>query len=141
MIVVPRNPIEVAQELQWEIDLAHPEVAPSIAQNAIDVLGDVREIYQSRRLLIHTLGAYVLDRGRTVAERRQMQFNELFLSGYFAGISYVQGGIESHFQSLVVDMFDVRIYRPVVAEDPRQGRLDAPLTIPVNDIQSVMVAA
>jgi hypothetical protein len=141
-LFIPKNPIETAQELQWEIDMAHPEVAPDIARQALDVLGDVRTIYESHRLIIHTLGAFILDRGgRSLEEMFEQHFGELCVQGYFGAISYVQGSAESHLQTLTVDLFDVRVLRPHVPDDPQKGKISAPLTIPVNDIQSVMVAA
>lgn len=141
-LFIPRNPIETAQELQWEIDMSHPEVAPDIARQALDVLGDVRTIYESHWLIIHTLGAYILDRGgRSLEEMFEQRFGELSVRGYFGAISYVQGTAASHLQTLTVDLFDVRILHPHVPDDPKKGKISAPLTIPVNDIQSVMVAA
>ncbi len=140
-IFVPKNPIEVAQEMQWGIDMSSPEEAPVLARQALDVLGDVRTIYDSKRLIIHTLGAYILDRGRTMDEMFEQRFDDVRIKGHFAGIFYLQGFGELGLQSLVVDLFDVQFLQPGIADDPYNGKIRAPLTIPVNDIQSVMVAA
>ena len=140
-IFVPKNPIETAQEMQWGIHMATPEEAPKLARQALDVLGDVRTIYESKHLFIHTLGAYILNRGRSMEEQFEQSFDDVRVKGFFAGIFYVQGSQGLPIQSLVVDLFDVQFMQPGVQDQFRDGKISTPLTIPVSGIQSVMVAA
>lgn len=144
-LFVPKNPIETAQEPQWQIALASAEEAPRLAAYALDVLGNAKEIYGSRRLFIHTLGAYVLDRGRCQSEKNQCAFDDVYLKGLFSKITYIQSrpdqsDDEVNFQTLVVDLWDAQIYKTVLHPDmPVSDRLKSPMTIPVGNIQSVMV--
>lgn len=140
-LFIPRNPIETAQELQWGIDMAHPEVAESMAQQALEVLGDVKEIHGSHQLIIHALSGYVINRMLTIDEQMmQYQFDEIIIRGHFGGLPFVRKLESPRLQSFMADMYDVEILEPRVQENPG-GRIKPPVMLPVLDIQSVMVAA
>jgi hypothetical protein len=140
-LFIPKNPIETAQEFQWEIDRVHPEVAPTIAQHALDILGDVKEIYGTHHLIIHALSGYVLNRKLTIDEQMlEYQFGEIILRGYMGGMPFVQKADSPRLQTFMVDMFDVKILEPRLDEYP-SGKISAPVMMPVLDIQSVLAAA
>lgn len=139
---VPKNAIETAQELQWTIQMEHPEVAQQKAKDSLTLLGDIRKIYGGSRLIIHTWSAYSLDRGLTMDERiQELTFNEMTIIGFFGGIKYAEKLGTLRLQTLFVDMYDVRIIDPVPAYTVGNGRLTPPLMIPVLDIQTVLAAA
>lgn len=140
-LFIPRNPIETAQELQWQIDMSHPEVAQDLAQQAVDVLGDVKEIYGTKSLIIHALSGYVLNRKLTIDEQMlEYQFDEIALIGHFGGLRYVQKLANPRLQTFMVDMFDVEILEGHSNKEQR-GKITPPVMLPVNDIQSVLAAA
>ena len=140
-IFVPKNPIETAQEFQWEIDSVHPEVAPNLAKQALDIIGDVTEIYGSRHLIIHALTAFIINRKLTIDEQiLKYQFNEVILRGYFGGLPFVQQLENPRIQSFAADMYEVEILEPRVSENP-SGRITPPVILPVLGIKSVMIAA
>lgn len=139
-IFVPGNPIELAQELQWDTDMAHPELAVELANQARQLIGDPDTIYGSKPLIIHSLSGFILNRGLTVDEQiYQHQFDEITLKGYFSGIKFIQKLSMPKIQTFAADMFDVRIISPSVDDNP-SGRISPPVLLPVLDIQSVMVA-
>lgn len=138
---VPRNPIETAQEFQWGIDTAHPEVATELAQQAQDIIGDVREIHGSNQLIIHAMSGYIINRKLTIDEQMlQYQFDELILRGHFGGLPFIQKLQNPRLQTFVADMYDVEILEPRIDENP-SGKIKPPIVLPVLDIRSVMVAA
>ena len=138
-LFIPRNSIDVAQELQWGIATAKDD-AVQLTQDALSLLGDVREIHDSQRLIIHALSGYVLNRKLTFEEQLlQHQFDELTLIGYFGGLPFIEKIENPRIQSFMVDMYDVRIISPFNASN-RGGRITPPILIPVLDVQTVLVA-
>lgn len=133
-VFVPRNAVETMKEFQWVISLSHPEMAEQQARDAIDVVGDVREIHGSRQLIVRAMSGYIINRNLTIEEMvTQYQFNEITLRGHFGGFQYVQS-LSLGLQSFAMDMYDVSMLSG-------QGeRLDAPVLLPVLDVQTVMVA-
>ena len=140
-IFIPKNPIETAQEFQWGIDMAHPEIAPELARQALDILGDVKEIYGSNRLIIHALSGYIIDRQLTIDEQMlEDPFGEIVVRGYFGGLPFIQKLEQPRLQSFVADMYDVEILEPRITDNPTR-KIKPPVILPVLDIQSVMIAA
>ena len=140
-LFIPRNPIEAAQEFQWQIDVEHPERAVELARQAQEVLGDVQEVYGSKRLIIHALSGYILNRKLTIDEQiLPYPFNEITVRGHFGGLPFVQKLGEPRLQTFMADMYDVEILEPRINENPT-GRINPPVMLPVLDIQSVLVAA
>jgi hypothetical protein len=139
-LFVPKNPIETAQEFQWAINLEHPEVATQSAQDAIALMGDVEEVYGSKKLIIHSMSGYILNRSLTIDEQiEQRMLDEITVRGDFGGIKFVQS-LSLQLQTFMVDMYNVRILEPFVDDDDN-GQLAAPVLLPVLDVQSVLVAA
>ena len=137
-LFIPRNPIETAKEFQWRIGLAHPEEAYELAEQALDLIGDVREIYGTKKLLIHSLAAYVINRGLTQTEEfRQAPLGESVIRGSFGGIIYHQQLTEPRIQSLLVDIYDVEL----LESENKTQTMSSPLVVPVLEVQSVLAAA
>ena len=141
-LFVAKNPVELAQEFQWGIDMAGPDEAAELAKNAVELIGDVQNIYGARRLIIHSLSAYILDRGLTIGEQTIIdhQFDEIILTGHFGGLPYVEQLTNPRLQTFMLDMYDVTILESTLGTNPT-GKISSPLLLPVLDTQCVLVAA
>lgn len=137
---IPKNPIEIAQELQWGIQLEDPEEAPLVAIQAKSLL-EKCDRFNDETLTIHTLAAFTLNTaGLLDNDIVDDTFDETTLEGRFVGIEYVQSDGEPNLQTFVLYMHRVRILQPWMRDNP-EGIIHKPMIIPVLDVQSAELAA
>jgi hypothetical protein len=136
-LFVANEVLKTAQELQRTITEAHPESAPEIAQLALDVLGDTKEVFGVDKVALRASSSFVVNRGLTFEEQvyGDIQFGEMDVKGFFSAIRYIQMG--RALNSLCLDLFDVTVLRPVERDDPDEGRLKMPLLIPVFAVDNI----
>ncbi len=139
-LFIPRNPIETAKELQWEIDLADPDHAPVLAEHAGRIIGDVDEIYGTKNLLIHTLGCFVIKRriipGESVIEDT---LGETILEGNMVYLHYLQLQDAPRIQTFSVLMHEVEA-TDLAGGVATKSNITSLVAIPVLDIQEVRAA-
>src|SRR3990167_9059342 len=122
--------LKTSKALQDTIAEAPRDLTRAVAQNAIDVLGDVRTIYGAKKLALHAMSAFIINRGLTTEEQAlgTNQYGEIIVKALFGGIQYVRTQFLS---SLCLDLYDPRVLHPVEEDDPQEGRLITPLLVPV----------
>lgn len=135
-LYIATDPLMVAQELQLTIADAPRDNTRIIAQDAIDVLGDVRALHGATKVAIHALSAFIVNRKMTIEEQILgcVQFPEITVKGVFGGFQYVEN---SFLRSLCVDLYDVTVLEPVEPNDPDKGLLKTPLIVPVHAVERV----
>ncbi len=84
-LYIARDVIETAKELQTNLASMDEATQPHFAVEAIELLGDPREIYGSRKILIHALGAFVLTR-----DTERISIDESLYHGTYFGDAYMK---------------------------------------------------
>lgn len=135
-LFIGTDPLRVAQELQLSIAEAPRDNTRTVAQDAIDVLGDVRALYGSTKLAMRAMSAYVINRKLTIDEQvfGSIQFSDITIKGFFGGFQYVE---TNWLRSLCLDLYRVTVLNPVEPDDPDDGKLSMPLIVPVHSVECV----
>lgn len=87
--------IRTAQELQTHLSAVSYDEQPKMAADAMDVLGDPRELYGGKKVLVHALGARVLFAGpQAISFDEQLwhgtYFGDAYLKANFSRFSYIR---------------------------------------------------
>jgi len=135
-LFIGTDPLRVAQELQRTIAEAPRDCTRTVAQDAIDVLGDVRTLDGATKLAMCVMSAYVINRKLTIDEQvfGSIQFSDITIKGLFGGFQYVE---TNWLRSLCLDTYRVTVLNPVEPDDPDEGKLSMPLIVPVHAVERV----
>jgi hypothetical protein len=141
-IFVADDIIKTAQELQAHIASLPYESQPQMAVEAMGILGDLSELYGSRKVLIHALGASVL-----FEDTEAMSLDQQFWHGTFIGDAYLRTNftrfafIQSQKVSgICLSLIETSILRS--SSDPllEGERIRTGVYVPVHAVETVLAA-
>lgn len=134
--------IRTAQELQTHIAGLPRDDQPQMAVEAMDVLGDPRELYGSKKLLIHALGASVLFGGEYA-----LSFDEQLWHGTYIGDAYLRANFTrfSYIQSHRVSGICLTLVEASILSsnsDPllEGEKIQSGVYVPVHSVETVLAA-
>lgn len=138
-IFIGDDPIATAKELQTHLAGVHPEAQAEQAAHAIDVLGDPREIYGSRRLFIHALGAHVLAQGLSEDELlyHGTYFADAMFATEFSRFAFIQ---HPKVRSLSLFLVETRVMASQSNPDFVGERIRSGVFVPVHAVESAFAA-
>lgn len=138
-IFVGSDPIATAKELQTHLAEVQPEAQPLQARYAIEALGDPRELYGSRHLFVHVLGAHVLQTGLSEDELlyHGTYFGNALMETDFGRFAYIR---HPAVQGLCLWLFETRIIASPTNPDFVGERIRSGVFVPVHAVESAFAA-
>ncbi len=141
-IFIADDIIATAKELQSHLATISFDDQPAYAADALDVLGDPRELYHSKRLYIHALGAQVLMNGHDA-----LSFDEQIYHGVYLGDAYFKAQF-SRFcfirsrvvSSLCLTLIDATVLSSTSNPEFEGESIRSGVYVPVHSVETVLAA-
>lgn len=134
--------IRTAKELQTHIAGLPPDAQPQMAVDAMEMLGDPRELYGGNKVFIHALGAAVLYGGAV-----SLSFEEELWHGTFISDVYMKANFSrfSYLQSPAVSGLCLMLVEANILEsssDPllKGEKIRSGMYVPVHAVETVLAA-
>lgn len=134
--------LDTARELQTHLASVSYDEQPEIASQAIDILGDPRELYDSKNILIHALGARILLNGLG-----PISVDEQIYNGIYFGDAYIKARFSrfAYVQSRAISGICLSIVEAKVLSSKSNPEFDGEIIrsgvyVPVHAIEMVLVA-
>lgn len=134
--------IQTAKELQTHLVSVPFDNQPEVAAQAIETLGDPRELYNSKKLLIHAIGA------RVIADyAHRLTDDEVMYHGTYLGDAYLKGNFSrfAHvrsraFSSLCLMLVETSVLRSASNPEFEGEVIRSGMYVPVHAVESVLAA-
>ena len=141
-IFVATNLLETAKELQLHLSTISYDEQPAYAEEAIEIMGDPREIYGSKKILLHSLGAMVLCSNSPVSSIDEQllhgtYFGDAIVRANFNRLAYVR---HSALRSLCLNLAEVSILRSKTNPDFEGENIRTGVYIPVHSVNLLLAA-
>ncbi len=141
-LVVPADTLQVAKELQTNLATMEAEMQVVFAAEAIEVMGDPRELHGGNKVIVHTLGALVLYQGKNAVSSDEQLYHDTYFAdavmhSNFSRFTFIRYGTLS---SLCLQLCEARVLasksNPLfVGERIRSG-----VFVPVHSVESLLAA-
>jgi len=137
-IFVPQDPVEAAKEFQFALAFEPYDERPRKAAEAIDIIGDPRELVGGRKVIVHSLAAYVLHDGMSQdAEIYHNTFlSDVVLRSEFSRLAFVS---HQKLSAFCLYLFNSQI----ISSKERifdSERIQSGMFVPVHEVESVWAA-
>lgn len=145
-LFAPRDFLETCKGMQEVLAVQPPDMQDQAGKEACNILGPNPEFYGSKKLELHTLGAYAFPNDGTFESTIYdvVQFGEMRIKGYLSDVSYARVGAIRVLSWMVVDAV-IREANGNKFEDMGKSKnlpyLRRPLHLPVGLIESALVAS
>lgn len=134
--------IKTAQELQSYLSGVSYDEQPKMAAEAMDVLGDPRELYGCKKVLVHALGAKILFAGSNA-----ISFDEQLWHGTYIGDAYFKANfsrfsyIRSHSVSgICLTLIEADILKSTSNPEFEGEKIKSGVYVPVHAVETVLAA-
>lgn len=134
--------LETAKELQTHLASVPYDNQPEVAAQAIDVLGDPRELYNSKKVFIHAIGARVIaDFAHSLTDDEIMYhgtyFGDAYLKGNFSRFAHIRS---TTFSSLCLMMVETAVLKSDSNPEFEGEVIRSGVYVPVHAVESVLAA-
>lgn len=134
--------IRTAKELQTHLSTVSYDEQPDMAVEAMDVLGDPRDLYGSKKVFVHALGARVLFGGP-----HAISFDEQFWHGTYIGDAYLKANFTrfSYIRSpgvsgICLALVETDILKSHSNPEFEGERIKSGVYVPVHAVETVLTA-
>lgn len=144
-LFAPRNFLETCKGMQEALAVQPADMQDQAGREACNILGPNPEFYGSKKLELHTLGAYAFPNDGTFESTVYdvVQFGEMRIKGYLSDIAYARVGAIKVLTWMMIDVV-IREANGSVFEDKGSSKnlptLRRPIHLPVGLIESAMLA-
>lgn len=145
-LFAPRDFLETCKGMQEALAVQPADMQDQAGREACNILGPNPEFYGSKKLELHTLGAYAFPNDGTFESTIYdvVQFGEMRIRGYLSDIAYARVGAIKVLTWMILDAA-IREANGSVFEDNGRSRnlptLRRPIHLPVGLIESALVAS
>lgn len=138
-LFVSSDVLKTAQELQDNLAQQPLDNQPEMAAQAIELLGDPRELLGSHNIYVHALGTFVLANGLSEDDRlyHGTYFGDAYLGAYFSRFGYVQ---HQKFRSISLILTDVNVIKSSSNPEFEGETLRSGVFVPVHAVESTLAA-
>lgn len=141
-LFVSQDVLQTAKELQTHLATVSYDEQPVVASEAIEVLGDPRELYGGREVYVHALGVRVL-----YAAENALSFDEQLWHGTYIADSYLKARF-SRFtyvrsravSSICLGLVETDILRSGSNPEYEGEKIRSGVYVPVHAVETVLVA-
>lgn len=145
-LFMPRDFLETCKGMQEVLAVQPPDMQDDAGREACSILGPNPEYYGSKKLELHTLGAYAFPNDGTFESTIYdvVQFGEMRVKGYLSDIAYARVGSIRVLTWMMIDVV-IREANGSVFEDLGNSKklpsLRRPVHFPVGLIESALIAS
>lgn len=132
------NVIETAKEYQFALSFEPFDERPRKAAEAIEIIGDPRELVGGRRIIVHSLVAYVLHDGLSQDAEiyHDTQLSDVVLQSEFSRLAFVNHRRLSAFCLYLFNNHVVSSREKIFDTE----RIQSGVFVPVHEVESVWAA-
>lgn len=141
-LFIANDVIATAKELQTHLSAVNPSEQPKMAVEAMEMLGDPRELYGSKKVLIHALGASVLFGGQRAASFDEELWHgtylaDTYMKANFSRFSYIQAG---KIASICLSLVEANIIKSESNPEFVGEQIHSGVYVPVHAVETVLAA-
>jgi hypothetical protein len=137
------DPLQVARDMQWDIENVNDPVEASIiASNALRLIGPAdsdKRFMPGRPLTIKALGGYVFHKATQETKRQVSKYDGFEVNCVFGGIGFIQNYDDPELQTLYLDARNAKVAQ--LNGLLRSQEALTHLVIPVLMVEDVKLAA
>lgn len=133
--------IKTAKELQTHLSGISYDEQPRMAVEAMEVLGDPRELYGGRKLFVHALGARIL-RGEVALSFDEEAYHgvylaDAYLKGEFSRFAYVRSHAVA---GLCLSLVETKVLESKSNPEFNDEKIQSGMYIPIHAVEMVLSA-